>query len=88
MSTTATRERRRPAVIRPLPVVALIAGAATAFVARDRSPEPSPDASLAPDGSVSLVGLDGRPRWRVPTDSAAAPKLIAAGDVGDDGITD
>jgi hypothetical protein len=54
------------------------------------TPSGVPDASLEPgvDGSVSLVGLDGRQRWQVPTDSTAAPQLVAAGDVGTDGVTD
>jgi hypothetical protein len=49
-----------------------------------------PDATLEPaaDGSVSLVGLDGQLRWRVASSSTAAPELVAAGDVGTDGVTD
>jgi hypothetical protein len=117
MRATEVRRRRRRVVIRALPILALIAGIATAtYVIRDgREPAPlcappeacvaaldgaetlvstatsgRPDATLAPaaDGSVSLVGLDGRRRWRVSTGSAAAPQLIAAGDVGADGVTD
>src|SRR5215217_7860813 len=44
-------------------------------------PSAASDAYLEPaaDGSVSLVGLDGRRRWRVSTGSAAAPQLVAAG---------
>ena len=50
----------------------------------------APDAWLEPgaDGSVSLVGLDGRTRWRISTGSSTAPQLLAAGDVGTDGVTD
>ena len=40
------------------------------------------------DGSASLVGLDGRPRWRVATASAEPPRVLAAGDLSDDGVTD
>lgn len=117
---TATKaRRRRTRAIRALPILALIAGIATAtYVVRDgREPAPAPlcappsacvagldggqtlvstgssgrpDATLEPatDGSVSLTGLDGRQRWRVATGSTTAPQLIAAGDVGADGVTD
>jgi hypothetical protein len=116
MGATQTR-RRRTLGVRALPILALIAGIATAtYVIRDgREPAPlcappaacvaaldgdetlvstatseTPDATLraAADGSVSLVGLDGRRRWRTPTDSSTAPQLVAAGDVGTDGVTD
>ncbi len=71
----------------PAECVASLDGGQT-LVATSRSG--SPDASLEPaaDGSVSLVGLDGRRRWRVSTGSVAAPQLVAAGDVGTDGVTD
>ena len=95
MRATQARRRRTRVVVRALPILALIAGIATAtYVIRDgREPAaplcapPSacvaaldggetlvstttsgrPDATLEPaaDGSVSLVGLDGRQRWRV-----------------------
>jgi hypothetical protein len=49
-----------------------------------------PDASLEPaaDGSVSLVGLDGTRHWRVTTGSEAPPRLVAAGDLSTDGVSD
>lgn len=118
MSATEARRRATRSLPRPLLVLVLIAGAATAtFVARERTggpapacspaaacvaaldggqtlvstrPRAAPDATLEPgaDGSVALVGLDGRRRWRVATGSAATPELVAAGDVGTDGVTD
>ena len=49
-----------------------------------------PDVSLQPaaDGSISLVGLDGTRHWRTSTKSTTPPRLVAAGDVGADGVTD
>lgn len=119
MRATQARRRRTRVAVRALPILALIAGIATAtYVVRDgREPSPlplcappsacvaaldgsetlvststsgRPDATLEPaaDGSISLVGLDGRRRWRVSTGSTAAPALVAAGDVGTDGVTD
>ena len=117
MGATQTR-RRRTRGVRALPILALIAGIATAtYVVRDGDEPPAPlcappsacvaaldggetlvsttasgtpDATLrgAADGSVSLVGLDGRRRWHVMTGSTTAPPLIAAGDVDADGLTD
>jgi hypothetical protein len=71
----------------PSACVAGLDGGQTLVSTRTSGP---PDASLEPaaDGSVSLVGLDGRRRWRVATGSAEAPQLVAAGDVGTDGVTD
>src|SRR4051794_29962266 len=40
------------------------------------------------DGSVRLVTLRGRTRWRIATRSAVTPRLVAAGDIDDDGVTD
>jgi hypothetical protein len=71
----------------PAACVAALDGGQT-LVSTSRSA--APDAWLEPaaDGSVSLVGLDGRTRWRISTGSSTAPQLLAAGDVDTDGVTD
>jgi hypothetical protein len=71
----------------PSACITALQGAETPVSTRTSGP---PDAVLEPaaDGSVSLVGLDGRLRWRVRTGMAAPPELLAAGDVDADAITD
>jgi hypothetical protein len=81
------RREATPRCTTPELCVAALDGGSTLVSTRGSGP---PDASLEPaaDGSVSLVGLDGTRYWRTSTNSTTPPRLVAAGDVGADGVTD
>jgi hypothetical protein len=87
LARTSREQPPAPLCHPPAACVASLDGAQTLVSTTVSGP---PDASLAPaaDGSVSLVGFDGRRRWQVRTGSATPPQLVAAGDVGTDGVTD
>jgi hypothetical protein len=77
----------RPLCHPPSACVAALDGGET-LVATTTSSRPDAYLEPAADGSVSLVGLDGRRRWQVSTGSATSPQLVAAGDIEADGVTD
>jgi hypothetical protein len=89
LAAVAVHVRREPVprCTTPELCVAALDGGTTLVSTRGAGP---PDVSLQPavDGSISLVGLDGTRHWRTSTKSTTPPRLVAAGDVGADGVTD
>jgi hypothetical protein len=89
VAAAAEHVRREPPTgcTTPEQCVAALDGGSSLVSTRGSGP---PDASLEPagDGSVSLVRLTGTRFWRTSTNSTTPPRLLAAGDVGGDGVTD